>query len=479
MIIEKGKKMTANHQPIISQEDYVQRDIAHVIHPFTDLDLHGRVGPLVLQEGKGVYLYDVDGHKYLDAMAALWCTSLGYSESRLIEVAYAQMKKLPFYHIFNNKSHGPVVDLAEKLTQITPSSFKNGPMQKVFFANSGSEANDSAVKLVWYYNNAINRPKKKKIIARLKAYHGTTIAAGSLTGLPHVHAGFDLPIKNILHTDCPHYWRYGKDGESEEEFTHRLVKNLRNLIEKEGPDTIAAFIAEPVMGAGGVIVPPKNYFEEVQKVLRQYDILMIADEVITGFCRTGNLFGCETFNIQPDMITFAKGMSSAYQAISALLITGPMHEAIKEYSHQFHVFGHGFTNTAHPVSSAVALEAIKIYEERDLVGHVRNLGPYLQKRLREVSDHPIVGEVRGIGFLGGIELVANKKTKESFSPNNAVGPYLMQKAQDYGLMLRSLDDVIIFCPPLIFTEAHIDETMDKFKKALQATYEMVQAKGII
>lgn len=456
-----------------------ERDIAHVIHPFTDMFLHERIGPLVLEEGKGVYVYDIEGNEYLDAMAALWCTSLGYSETRLIEVAYAQMQKLPFYHIFNNKSHKPVIELAEKLTQITPYSAKMGPMTNVFFANSGSEANDSAVKLVWYYNNALNRPKKKKIISRMNAYHGTTIASGSLTGLPHVHAGFDLPISNILYADCPHFWRYGKDGETEEEFTHRLVQNLKSIIQKEGADTIAAFIAEPVMGAGGVIVPPQNYFEEIQKVLRENDILMIADEVICGFGRTGNLFGCNTFNIQPDMMTFAKGMSSAYQPISAVMITKPMHEAIKNYSQHYHVFGHGFTNTAHPVATSVALEAIKIYEERGIVHHVHQLAPYLQQRLREVNDHPIIGEVRGIGFLGGIELVANKKRKESFDIQENVGLYLMRKAQDLGLILRSLDDVIIFCPPLIFTKDHIDEAIEKFKKALQMTYDMVQQKGLL
>lgn len=441
-------------------------DIAHVIHPFTDMALHEMQGPLVLDRGEGVYVYDEKGNQYLDAMSALWCTGLGYSEERLKKTLRDQMDRLPFYHIFNNKAHAPGAKLAQKLTEIAPHSAQDGPMYKVFFANSGSEANDSAIKMVWYYNNALGRTKKKKIISRMRAYHGTTIAAGSLTGLEHVHDGFDLPLPMMIHTDCPHYWRYAKDGESEDEFVARLVKNLENLILKEGPDTIGAFIAEPIMGAGGVILPPQNYFREVQKILKKHDILMIADEVITGFCRTGKYFGCALYGIEPDMLTFAKGMSSAYQPISAILMTKPIFEKVRDYSKTFHIFAHGFTNSAHPAATAVALEALTIYEERDLAGHVSRLAPYLQERLREFEDHPFVGEVRGVGFLGGLELVEDKKTKRSFDLDRNIGLGVMQAAQDAGLIIRSLDDVLVFCPPLIFTKDHIDEAIEKFKKVM-------------
>lgn len=441
-------------------------DIAHVIHPFTDMETHESKGPLVLERGEGVYVYDEHGNQYLDAMSALWCTGLGYSEERLVNVLHAQMKKLPFYHIFNNKAHLPGAKLAEKLTEIAPHSAHDGPMHKVFFANSGSEANDSAIKMVWFYNNALGRTQKKKIISRMRAYHGTTIASGSLTGQTHVHEGFDLPLPMMLHTDCPHYYRFAHEGESEDEFVARLVQNLENLILKENPDTIGAFIAEPIMGAGGVIVPPENYFREIQKVLRKYDILMIADEVITGFCRTGKYFGCELYGIEPDMLTFAKGMSSAYQPISAILMTKPIFEKIREYSYKFRTFAHGFTNSAHPAATAVAMEALKIYEERDIVGHVAATAPYLHEKLREFEDHPLIGDVRGVGFLGGLELVEDKKTKQPFDLNREIGLGIMQAAQDVGLIIRSMDDVLVFCPPLIFTKDHIDEAIEKFKKVM-------------
>jgi len=274
------------------------RDIAYHLHPYTNAVKHEAEGPLVLTEGKGVYVYDENGKAYIEGMAGLWCASLGFGEERLVEAATRQLRKLPYYHNFTHKAANVAIDLAEKLIEIAPV-----PMSKVFFTNSGSEANDTVVKMVWYYNNAIGRPQKKKIISRLKGYHGVTVAAASLTGLPTNHIDFDLPIANILHTDCPHHYRFGQEGESEEDFASRMAANLEKLILDEGPDTVAAFIAEPVQGAGGVIVPPATYFEKVQAVLKKYDILFIADEVITGFGRTGNMFGTETFRLQPDIMT--------------------------------------------------------------------------------------------------------------------------------------------------------------------------------
>ncbi|MBT7232732.1 MAG: aminotransferase class III-fold pyridoxal phosphate-dependent enzyme, partial [Rhodospirillaceae bacterium] len=288
------------------------RDIASLLHPYTNLKTHQEDGPFVVTRGDGIYVYDDDGKPYIEAMAGLWCTALGFGNERLVETAASAMRDLPFYHGFNGKSHPAAIELAEKLLQISPV-----PMSKVFFANSGSEANDTAIKLVWYINNARGRPNKKKIISRQKAYHGVTVAAASLTGLPANQRDFDIPIDGILHTDCPHYYRYGEAGESEEDFASRCADNLEQLILAEGPDTVAAFFAEPVMGAGGVLVPPASYFEKIQAILKKYDILFIVDEVICGFGRTGNMFGTQTYNLAPDMISFAKALSSAYVPISA------------------------------------------------------------------------------------------------------------------------------------------------------------------
>ena len=282
------------------------RDIAYYLHPYTNLKVHEKEGPLVITKGKGIYVYDKNGKAYIEGLAGLWCTALGFDEERLVEAAMAEMRKLPYYHSFSHMSHDVGIDLAEKLVQMAPV-----PMSKVFFTNSGSEANDTAVKLVWYYNNALDRPRKKKIISRIKAYHGVTVASASLTGLPNNHRSFDLPIANILHTDCPHHYRFAEPGESEEAFATRMAENLEKMILEEGPETVAAFIAEPVMGAGGVFVPPPTYFEKVQAVLKKHDVLFIVDEVICGFGRTGNLWGCETFNLEPDIMTIAKALTSA------------------------------------------------------------------------------------------------------------------------------------------------------------------------
>lgn len=292
-----------------------QNDIDHVLHPYTNLSRHRDVGPMVIERGEGVYVYDTEGNRYIEALSGLFCASLGFSESRLADAADRQMRKLPFYHAFGHKSSEPSILLAEKLIAMAPV-----PMSKVFFANSGSEANDTAMKLIWYYNNALGRPLKKKIIARTRAYHGVTIASASLTGLPNNHRDFDLPIDRILHTDCPHYYRHALPGESEAQFATRCAESLEQLILREGPDTIAAFFAEPIMASGGVIVPPATYMEKIQRVLKRYDILLVADEVICGFGRTGNMFGSETFGMQPDMIVVAKQLSAGYLPISALKI---------------------------------------------------------------------------------------------------------------------------------------------------------------
>ena len=449
------------------------RDIAYVLHPYTNLERHKTVGPQIINHGKGIWVYDEEGKAYIEGMAGLWCTSLGFNEPRLVEAAARQMQALPFYHVFAAKSHNPAIDLAERLINMAPV-----PMSKVFFANSGSEANDSAIKMIWYYNNALGRPEKKKIISRMKAYHGVTIASASLTGLPANHRSFDLPIARILHTDCPHHYRFAEEGESEEDFATRMAESLERLIEQEGPETIAAFFAEPVMGAGGVIVPPKTYFEKIQPILKKHDILFVADEVICGFGRTGNMFATETYKLQPDIITVAKALSSAYLPISALMINAKVADPIYRHSGEIGTFGHGFTYSAHPVSAAVAVETLKIYEERNTVGHVREVMGRFQKGLRAFADHPLVGEVRGIGLVAGVELVQDKATKKSFDAKDGVGPQFAQKALDHGLIIRAIPgDTITLCPPLIITAAEIDDLLGRFGKALDDTAAWVAKKG--
>ncbi|MDA0704486.1 MAG: aspartate aminotransferase family protein [Proteobacteria bacterium] len=450
------------------------RDIAYALHPYTNLSQHQKTGSLVIREGKGVYVYDEVGKSYIEGLAGLWCTALGFGEQQLVDRATEAMKTLSYYHQFGAKAHEPGIDLAEKLIELAPV-----PMSKAFFTNSGSEANDTVVKIVWYYNNSIGRPEKKKIIARTKGYHGVTVASASLTGLPHVHKHFDLPIANILHTSCPHYYRFGEAGESEEEFATRMADELEKQILDEGPETVAAFIAEPIMGAGGVLLPPAGYFEKIQAVLKKYDVLFIADEVICGFLRTGNYWGCQTFGMKPDIMSMAKALSSAYLPIGAVMISEEIFQGLMKGSDDVGMWGHGYTYTGHPVAAAVAHETLKIYEERDIAGHTGRVGPRLQAGMRAYADHPLVGEVRGVGMIGGIELVKNKDTKEPFDPKAGVGPYCAARVQEHGAILRAMGDAIGFCPPLVISAEETDKLLEIFGKALDDTWKMVQEKGLV
>jgi 4-aminobutyrate--pyruvate transaminase len=438
------------------------RDIASLVHPYTNLAKHAEAGPLVIDRGQGIHVWDTDGKQYIEGVAGLWCASLGYGEQELVKAATAQMEKLAFSHLFQSRSHGPAIELAEKLKSVAPCD-----TARVFFVGDGSSANDTAIKLIWYYNNAVGRPEKKKIIGRLKAYHGVTVASASVTGLTHNHLDWDLPLKGFLHTDCPHHYREALPGETEEAFVDRIIGNLERLINKVGPETVAAFFAEPIQGAGGLIVPPQHYFPKLQAVLRKYDILLVADEVITGFLRTGNYWGCQTVDMQPDMVTCAKALSSAYLPIGAVTIPSFMHDAMVEQSKKIGTFGHGSTYSGHPVCAAVALRTLQIYEERNMLEHVRGLIPRFQQRLAALAGHPLVGEARlGGGLMGGVELVADKATKKAFDPKQTVGMKALLACQKEGLMIRAVGDVAILCPPLIITEAQIDEMFDRLKTAL-------------
>jgi len=450
------------------------RDIASLVHPYTNLKAHLTDGPTVMTRGKGIYVYDDSGKEYIEGLAGLWCTSLGFSENRLVEAATRQMQALPTYHVFAGKSHEPGIELAERLLALAPV-----PMSKVFFANSGSEANDTVIKLVWYYSNARGKPQKKKIISRVRAYHGVTIASASLTHLPANHRDFDLPISGIVHADCPHYYTGSKPGESEAQFVDRLIANFEALIEREGPETIAAFIAEPVMGAGGVLLPPKGYFERLQPILKKHDILFVADEVICGFGRTGKMFGSETYGLEPDMITVAKALSSAYLSISALMIAEPVWQVMVEASAKIGTFGHGYTYSAHPVAAAVAIETLKIYEERDILGHVSKVSPRFLAGLRKFADHPLIGEADGVGLIGAIQLIKDKKTRTLFDPALAVAMYFTKRSHEHGLVCRpAFGDRVALCPPLIITESQIDELFRRFAAALDDTAAMVREKGL-
>ena len=437
-----------------------------VIYPTTNFKATEQ---LVIDRGEGIYVYDKDGKQYLEGMAGLWCTSLGYGNQEIIAASNEQMKKMSFTHMFGGKTHQVGIDLANRLAEMVP--VENA---KVFFGNSGSDANDTHIKLLRYYFNALGKPEKRKIITRERAYHGVTVAAGSLTSLPANLTHFDSPIDalGILRTDHPHYYRGANNGESEAEFVNRITNNLEQLIVREGPETIAAFIAEPITGASGVIVPPAGYYEKVQTILQRYNILFWADEVITGFGRTGNDFGCTTMNIkQPDMMTLAKQMSSAYYPISASIIRGELYEAMVELSSKVGVFGHGYTYSGHPVGCAIALKVLEIYQRDNIFKTAASTGDYLQRRLNVFSDHPLVGEVRGKGMIAALELVANKTTKAAFT-DGSVGAKAVLACQHNGLIVRAVaGNSLALCPPLITTEAQVDEIMEKLGKALDSTLE--------
>jgi 4-aminobutyrate---pyruvate transaminase len=445
------------------------RDVETLVHPYTNLASFRDKGPLIVERAQGVYVYDTDGKAYIEGMAGLWCTALGYGNEELVEAATAQMRKLSFAHLFSGRSHDPAIELAEKLKEIAPV-----PISKTFFCNSGSEANDTQVKLVWYLNNALGRPNKKKIISRIKGYHGVTIVAASLTGLPANHRDFDLPLPGFLHTSCPHHYRFAQAGESEEDFATRLAVELDALIVKEGPDTVAAFIAEPVMGAGGVIVPPKTYFEKIMKVCAKHDVFMISDEVICGFGRLGTTFGCEKLGFRPHSISIAKMLSSAYLPIAGVMIPEDMYQALLTESEKIGSFGHGFTYGGHPVSAAVALKALEIYARERVFEKAAERGVQFQARLKKFGEHPLVGEARGLGLIGGVELVADKTTKRAFSPQHGVAPRAVQFAEAEGLIVRAvLGEVLTLSPPLIINAAEVDDMFDMLTRALDKTLDWI------
>lgn len=445
----------------------------NVIYPTTNL---ASVEQITIERGEGVYVYDSQGRRYLEGLAGLWCTALGYGNQELIDAAAEQMGKLAYYHAFGGKTHPSIMELADKLSEMVP--VENA---KVFFGNSGSDANDTLLKIIRYHANATSNPKRTKVITRERAYHGVTVASGGLTSLPANLTHFDPPMDalGILRTDHPHYYKGRLVGESEEAFVERIVGNLEQLILDEGPDTIAAFLVEPITGASGVIVPPKGYYQRVKTVLDRYGVMLWADEVICGFGRTGSDFGCTTMGISnPKMMTLAKQLSSAYVPISASVVSGDIYDALVAPSKEVGVFGHGYTYSGHPLGCAVALKTLEIYERDAIFEKAADVGRYFQRKLRTLSSHPLVGEVRGEGLIAAIELVADKSSAAPFPPT--IASFFQSACAEAGLIGRAVaGTAFALCPPLIITREQVDEMCHSLQVGLDATLEEVYRQGLL
>ena len=448
----------------------VARNTLHpFLHGYVELATERTTGSKPMVRGSGIYVFDDTGTPYLEAAAGMWCTLLGFSEPALIDAAVEQMRRLPYYHTVAYKSVATADELADRLAKLAPIADA-----RVYFGTTGSDANDFLVKAIRYYNNAAGREKKKKIIARRYGYHGCTLAASALTGIPVNRTAFDVDIPGILHVSEASFYSGGLPGETEPEFSKRLVAELRETIEREGPETIAAFIAEPVAGAGGVVIPPVGYHEAIRPLLDGYDIKFFADEVITGFHRTGPLWGCQATDLAPDTMTLAKGLTSAYLPLSAAVVSGDIYAGIERGSKSIGFFGHGSTYSGHPTCCAVALKVLDILEERNIGAHVANVSAHFLKRISEFREHPAVGDVRAIGLMGAIEFVAGKNPRRLFDPVGIFSKQVRQHAEDaHQLICRALPgrDACAFSPPLIITRAEIDELFDRFARALNETWQ--------
>ena len=441
-----------------------QMDQASLFHPVTSLHDIAVNGPQIYTSAQGVEVTRDTGQVLLDMGAGLWCVNVGYGRSELVQAGAEAMQTLSFQHFFGGASAEPTIRLADRLLGLFRDTVPGSDMARVFFGNSGSDANDTAMKLVIYYNNLRGKPAKKKIIARQGAYHGLTLASGSLTGIEGYHTAFDLPIKGVLHTSCPHHFAFAQPGESEAAFTDRLIVELEEMIAREGADTIAAFIAEPVMGTGGVLLPPEGYFSRVQQVLDKHDILLIADEVITGFGRTGQWFGCGTYGLRPDIVSLAKGLTSAYFPMSASIISTRMWEVFAAASEERGAIMHGFTYSGHPVGAAVALANLAVIEREGMVENAARLAPVLLESLSEATKgNPHVGDVRGVGLMAGVEFAG---FRAGGAPHKIVAKHAMQQ----GVLTRGLPyrPVTSFSPPLCVTEGEIVEAGKRYARALDA-----------
>lgn len=453
----------------LSTAEIQSLDNAHHLHPFTVHHELREQKPRVISKAKGVYLWDNDGNRIIDGMAGLWCTQIGYGVEELAEVASRAMNNLSYYNMFFQTTTPAVAELGALVASKLPEN-----TNQLFFANSGSEANDSAIKLIKYYWNLKGEPQKKAIISRDRSYHGTTMGAASLTGLPFMHDIFDLPLEGIHHIGpTPHYYEYGEEGESEEDFAARCADALEAKILELGPENVAAFIGEPVMGAGGLMLPPKGYWPMIEAICRKYNVLLWSDEVICGFGRTGSWFGCQTLGFSPDIITMAKGMSSGYVPISAVALSDEIANTISEADTEM---AHGFTYSGHPMCCAVSIRNIQLMEEWGLVGERgRQTADHFQSSLKTLEDHPLVGQTRGIGMLGAIELVADKETQARFAPEGHAGMTCRGHCFDTGVVMRAVGDTMFLSPPLVITSDEIDEMFELIRKSLDLTVQSLSA----
>ena len=455
-------------------EKLSRKDKDFLFHPNTNLIAHQDSGPFILERGKGIYVFDTDGNKYIEGMAGLWCNALGHGNEELADAAMRQFKKFPYGNLFASKSHEPAIELAERLVKLSPFN-----KAKVFFGSSGSDANDTQIKLFWYINNALGKTRKKKFLSRIQAYHGVTLATSSLTGLPAIHGNFDLPQNNFSHVMSPNYFMNKLDGESEESFVERLGEDLEKHIIEQDPETIAAMFAEPVMGAGGVIIPPKKYFETINPILEKYDIPLIDDEVVCGFGRTGNLWGAETFGMRPASITVAKALSSSYLPISAVILDDEYFEIIAQKSNELGIFGHGYTYSGHPVSCAVANKTLEIYQRDNILDHVNKVSPSFIQRLNKCDKFDLVGNTRGVGLIGALELVSEKNSNKGFDKKGIAGKIFDEYAKKNGLIIRAIGDIIAFCPPLIINESQINDMFDIVEDTINKTTDALSKQGLL
>ena len=448
-----------------STQEWQDLDQHHLLHPFTNHKALYAKGSRIITKADGVYLWDSDGHQILDGMAGLWCMNLGYGRKELAEAAYEQLLELPFYNSFFQCTHPPALELAKRLAEITPAGLNH-----VFFAGSGSEANDTVVRLVRRYWDIQGQPERKTIISRRNAYHGSTMAGASLGGMAAMHAQGGIPVPGIEHIRQP-YW-FGEGGNlTPDEFGRVAALALEDKIQELGPERIAAFIGEPIQGAGGVIIPPDTYWPEIQRICREYDILLVIDEVICGFGRTGHWFGSDYFDLTPDLMTIAKGLSAGYLPIGGLMVGDRVAKALISHDSEFF---HGYTYSGHPAACAVAIHAIQIMRDERLIERVASqTAPYLQTRWRELSEHPLIGEVRGVGMLGALELVPHKPAREFFQPRGRVGTICRDLCVENGLVMRAVEDTMIISPPLVITESQIDELIAKAWRSLDMTAEKI------
>lgn len=445
-----------------------QKDIKNHFTPFSDNKELAENGSRVITKAEGVYIYDEQGNKLLDAMAGLWCVNLGYGRKELVDIATEQMTELPYYNLFFKTTHAPAAKLAEKITSLAPAH-----MNKVFFTGSGSEANDTVFRMVRRFWDLEGKPTKKTFISRENAYHGSTVVGASLGGMGYMHSQGDLPIAGVEHIEQPYFFKEvsSKEGVdlTPEEFGIQAAQSLEAKILELGENNIAAFIAEPFQGAGGVIVPPSTYWPEVKRILAKYDILLVVDEVISGFGRTGEWFASQYYDLKPDLMPIAKGLSSGYLPIGGVIVGDRVANTLIEKGGDFN---HGFTYSGHPVAAAVALKNIELLEGEGVVERVKNdISPYLQKRWSELAEHPIVGETRGMGMVAGLELVKDKSTNERIAPDSKAGGICRDYSMANGLIMRPCGDTMIISPPLIISHSEVDELIEKAKKTLDQTAE--------